>query len=227
VRSGIPATELEAVPTLADSALAHRPAAIVVVVVLWCGTGLAIAWLVARRGHEFRHAGPLGLVFGPLLLGLLTATLRPQEETAKPVVVRPARTLGGNQRVLVAVIGDPSQIVDALPVLRFTAQHIAQVEIARPVTFDVARAGPDDGDRVEAARELEEAALFLEDLQPGLVLVPGRGVDAVTRYIDERDADIVIVVGDDDAQAQLCRGQGRRTAAVMVGHKPDHAGSSR
>lgn len=217
--ASVPSGAEENVPS--QTFLADQPLAILAVVVLWCALGAAVAVVLSRRGHDLRTLGPLGIALGPLLIGFATASLRPQERAARPFVLREPTTLGPGQRVLVAVLGDPRLVADALPVLRMTEGRIAQVEIAGIITYEAAGADGDDVDRDTAAAALRDASVFLDEYEPGLVLLPGRGVSAVTRYIDERGVDLVLVAGDDNAQAELQQATSHRTVALVVGDRPE------
>ncbi len=202
-------------PILAEVGLAGQFGWIAVIACAWVGTGLLIAFGQARRGHDPRPLAVLGVALGPFLYGYARTGMRDYEDETSPVVIRDATDHGGSLRVLVSVTGEPSGIVDALPVVRLLAPDVAQVEIARLVTFDVARTC-DAGDVDRAVRELESSGVFLHDLEPGLVLIPGRGLDVLYRYAVERSVDVVIVVGDEAAHRDLADGAGGRTAAVAL-----------
>lgn len=208
-------------PPVSEAALAERPGVIAVVLIAWFAAGLCVAAVMSRRGHAFRPLGGLGVAFGPLLLGVVLANLRFREQLVRPKVLRSAGHLGGHRRALVAVFGAPEQVVDAIPPLQEALSELAQVEIAVPVTYDTADAEPDDDAQRAAVRTLDQAALFLEEFQPGLVLVPGPGVRAITRYAEREGIDVVMVAGDRKAQAALCRLRGPRTVAVMLGTAAD------
>lgn len=198
------------------AALADQPIAIVVVAA-WCGAGLVVASVMSRRGHAGRPLGALGLVLGPLLVGYAVANLRWRERFAAPVVVREAGSLGGTERVLVAMLGEPSSVADVLPVLRSAEGRLERVDIGCVVSFDDAEAPPTDEDTRRAIEGLEQAALFLQDYAPGLVLLPGRPCDAITRYAESESADMIVVAGDDDAQSSLCDDHHLRTVTMVLG----------
>ncbi len=185
-----PAVELH------DAGLASEPWSIAVVAIVWLGSGLGIAWRESRRGHELRHLVPLGIAFGPLLAGFARSSLRVHESTARPVVLRAAEDGSNTRLVLVAVLGAPERVADLRPFLQLVLTDATRVALARPVTFDAARAEGDDPGRARVTRELEHAALFIHDLDPDLVLIPGHGTAAVERFTADRHADLVIVVGD-------------------------------
>lgn len=205
-----------------NAALADQPLAVAAIAVAWWVSGFAVAGILARRGHSLRHVGALGLVLGPLLVGLAVANLQWKERFARPVVVREAGRLGGSERVLVAVLGDPSSVADALPVLRSAGERLGSVDIACPVTFDRADADhqTDQLDSHDAVDALEQAALFLDEFRPGLVMVPGRSSDAVVRYVQAEAPDMVVVAGDDDVQSALSRDHRLRTVTMVLGSDP-------
>lgn len=209
--------------SLVEGALAERPAVIVAVVLCWALVGLLTAALTARRGHAFRPLGGLGVAFGPLLLGFVLATLLTRERASRPLVIREAKAHGGDQDVVIAVLGPPDEVVDAIPVLRLSGSSLGRVDLVRPVTYDAAEAPEQDPDRRDATQELEVAALFLHEFAPGLVLVPGRGATAVDEYLGRRDVDLVLVSGDRKSQDELSRKRRRRAVTVMLGAPRDQA----
>lgn len=183
---------------IADVGLAASPLAMLFVSLAWAGIGVRIATTESRRGHEVRHLLPLGIALGPFLAAYARSTLRRLEETARPIVVRESTASAGGCGLLVLLLGPARHVADVLPMLTRIADPGSTVYVVRPVTFDVARATDDDAGRRLATRELEAAGLFLHELDPGLVLVPGPDVDAL-RLAGERGADFLAVVDGDPA----------------------------
>lgn len=203
-----------------NASLADRPAVAAAVVVAWSLSGLVVGALLSRRGHAARPIGALGLVFGPLLLGFARANLRSREETACPVVLRPSRPLGGEQRVLLAVRDEPRHAADALPLLRARSAELGEVWIGYPVSFEdgeAAQEGRVDEEDPAARDVLEQAAVFLEEFAPGLLLLPGRFEDAVERQVRSGAVDMAVLAGDDAVQSALCRGSELRTITMVLG----------
>lgn len=195
--------------------LAERPLVVVAVLLAWCSIGLAVACVLSRRGHERRPLSALGIAFGPALMGFAVASLRQRERTATPVVLREAGVLGGGERVLVALRGRPTDVADALPVLRSIGDDLGTVWIGWAVSFEDAEDHEaDTGTCPASARVLEQAALFLDDLRPGLLLLPGRYDDALHRYLAAGLVDVVIMVGE--VPEHRAGGSGRRRTLTMV-----------
>lgn len=200
------------------AALADEPFAVAAIAAAWFACGLAVAALLARRGHSFRHVGALGFVLGPLLVGFAFSTLRSRERHARPVVMRQPRTLGGTERALVVVLGSHEHVAPALGVLRTFGDRLLAVDVGVMVTFDDADEELEDGAAPPAAVDtLAHAADLLGEFGPGLVLLPGRPVDAVARYVESENADIVVVAGDHHAQSALCEDRRLRSLATVVG----------
>ena len=211
-------------PLAVHAALADQPFAVLAIVAGWSACGLMIAFALAHRGHAARPVTALGVVLGPLLLGLAVATLRSGERYAAPVEVRAPRQHGGSTRVLVAMSDDPNAVADALPLLHSPGLDLGEVCIGVAVNFEDAGAGMNEASTRTAVEVLERAAVFLEAFGPGLVILPGRSADALHRSMESGEADLVLVVGDDAAQSALCRDRGVRTVTMaMAGEQPgDH-----
>lgn len=200
------------------AALADEPFAVAAIAAAWFACGLVVAAFLAGRGHSFRHVGALGFVLGPLLIGFAISTLRSREEHARPVVMRQPRTLDGTERALVVLLGSREHVTDALGVLRTLEDRLLAVDVGVLVTFDDADEEREDGAAPPAAIDaLADAADRLGEFGPGLVLLPGRPVDAIARYVRSESADIVVVAGDHDAQSVLCEDQRLRSLATVVG----------
>lgn len=197
-------------------ALTNRSLLVALVVMAWASSGWAIAVLAARRGHDLRTLGALGIVFGPLMAGLFLANVAPHEEEVEPIELSPPGRLGGHQRAVVAVLGEPAQVADALPFLRALGPSLGEVILARPITFESADDDDWDDAKEGAARALSEAAVFLDDLRPGQVLLPGTFARALSRYVVGRRVDIAIAVGDNAAKAALCRGGALGPSMVVM-----------
>lgn len=183
---------------VAEVGLAASPWAMLAIALAWGGAGIRVAVHEARRGHELRHLLPIGLAMGPLLVAYARSSLRRLEGTAEVVVVRQTDTRR-HPGLLIALLGEAHDVADVLPMLARIVEPGSSVEVARPVTFDAARAGTDDDDRRRATRALEDAGLFLHEFDPGLLLVPGPELASLQRLADERHAEFLAIVdGDPD-----------------------------
>ena len=202
-------------PTLSEQALAHSPALVVGLVVLWIALGVSAAGRLRRRGHEARSVTALGVVLGPFLIGYDRLALRPQRHHAQPVVVAAPTPFPGATRVVVAVLGAAERAADAETVLRLSRESLADVRVVTPLPYEVATE-VDHPDRDAALRRLRQAAQFLGDVEPGLVLVPGRGIDAVTAYLADDPADVLVVTGAPTVHASLSRDHAGRAVSITT-----------
>ena len=178
---------------IADVGLATSPLAMVFFALAWAGIGAQIAVSEARRGHELRHLFPLGIALGPFLAGYARTSLRRLEDSARPVVVREPAETGRGPGLLIALVGSARHVADVLPMLARLTSPGTAVDVVRPVTFDAARCDEESRERGAATRDLEHAGLFLHELDPGLLLAPGPGLDAFRRLAADRDAEYLVV----------------------------------
>ncbi|MDE0804290.1 MAG: hypothetical protein OSA99_13330 [Acidimicrobiales bacterium] len=180
---------------VADVGLAASPWAMVFFALLWGGAGARIALYESRRGHELRHLVGMGIAMGPFLAAYAVGSLRRLESTARPVVVRPSPQPDRRPELLIALCGPAHLLADVRPMLTRLARSGGSVEVALSVTFDAAR--DHDLAQPDAMRELEAAGLFLHDLDPALVLLPGSGFASFRDRAQERGADFLAVVDRD------------------------------
>lgn len=188
------------------------------VALVWGGAGMRIAVHESRRGHDLRHLLVIGVAMGPFLAAYARSTLRRLESTARPVVLRATSNPLDRPELLIALLGPAHLLADVRPLLARLTGGSSSVEVVCPVTFDEARSGGDDPGRRRAVRALEDAGLFLHDLDPGLALLPGPDFDALRRYAADRDAEFVAIVDGDPHT-----GRGRvEILAVGASRQLDH-----
>lgn len=199
--------------------LADQPIFVVVVAVAWSASGVAVAAVLSRRGHAFRALAGLGIALGPLLVGFALSSLQWKERHARPVVVREPHPHGGSERVLVAVLGDVTDVAGSLEVLRSMSDRLHIVDVGVMVTFDDAadELAEQEPGCAEALGTLHSAGAALEEFDPGLVLLPGRASDALARYVESEGADLVIIAGDDHVQSALKNDQKLRDVTAVMG----------
>lgn len=178
-------------------------------VLAWIGSGVLAAYLLGRRGHDLRSLLGLAVVFGPLFVPLAWEFAQRREPAARPIRLDPPPAAGTGQHAIVAVLGAPESIVDALPVLASFGTFTA-LTIAAPIDYESAgRDAPDDARRA-AARRLTAAATFLTDVTPSRVLVPGNPETALARLV-EPEHDLIVITG-----ATTDVGAERLSAAVGI-----------
>ncbi len=182
------------------------------VVLRWIGVGLLTAYVMSRRGHDFRPAAALGVVLGPLLVPLAIAKARHGERQSQPLVVRPGTRSSGPVQVLIGIGGDPESATAALAMLDILGPRLGRITVGRAVPFDCT--DPNDGSSAtaEAVFAVETSTLFFHRYDPGAVLVPGPWPKALLDYAARRWYDVVFLVVDGRPSSQ--RGLDNLTQSV-------------
>lgn len=196
------------------SMIREHPLLVVAVVVAWIAMGQVIAARTAPDERARRPLAALGVFFGPLLWTYVRNAFRPHR-TDRELVLAEAHEHEGSTRVVVAVLGAPEDAADVAGILSMVGGEVASVDLVAPVTptavDDVA-----DPDHRAALDRLWQAAPFLDHVAPGMRLIPGHGVAAVAAHLHQHPADLVLVTGAPEAQAELARlGAGRTVAAAL------------
>lgn len=174
-------------------ALSAGPVWLGVGVLAWVASGVVVAIVLSRRGHHLRSVLGLAVVLGPLFLPLALEFVRRREPAARPIALDPRPRPGTGQHAIVAVLGEPESVVDALPVLA-SFGSVTALTLAAPIDYESAdRAHPDEVRR-EAERRLTAAATFLTDVTPSRVLVPGTPETALARLV-EPEHDLIVITG--------------------------------
>ena len=159
----------------------------------WVTAGLLTAVILKRRGHEFRSAAALGLVFGPLFIPLAREAMRRRrEDTAKgSIAVSGGSARRGPVDVLVGLLAPAASVTSIIPILDTLGDRLGRLTLARVLTFESFR---DEEDRNRAALELGCAELFLTDYGPSTVFVPGHPRTALVAHATEAGYDLLIIV---------------------------------
>jgi hypothetical protein len=184
-----------------------EPILAVAVALVVAGFGIVASVALVRRSRHRRPPATLVTSLAPAHRGRRVGTSRHRRPRRPPdrAISRAAGTHGGGDvAVLVAVLGEPTAVADVNPVLRSVGRHLGQVTLARPVDVGEARRGWADTKQA-AIRTLSHAALFVQGPPPRLVLIGGRGEQAVARYAATQAVGVVVLVGDPEVDPDLCR----------------------
>ncbi len=160
----------------------------------WVAAGLLTAVILKRRGHEFRSAAAVGLVFGPLFIPLARQAMRRRrDDTATgPIAVSAGSARTGPVDVLVGLMGPAACVTSVIPILDTLGDRLGRLTLARVLNFESFH---DEEDRNRAALELSCAELFLADYGPSTVLVPGHPRTALVAHAADAAYDLLIIVG--------------------------------
>lgn len=161
--------------------------------VVWVALGVGAALWLSRRGHHLRSLLGLAVVLGPFFLPLALEFVRRREPAARPISLDPAPRAGAGRHAIVAVLGPPESIVDALPVLE-SFGGVSAMTLASCIDFESADRADWDEVKAGAERRLSAAATFLTDVVPSRVLVPGTPETALARLVDA-DHDLIVITG--------------------------------
>lgn len=179
----------------AAGGLAESPVAIVAVLAAWVSSGLIVAYVMHRRGHEFRTMAVFGAAFGPLFIGLASTITRDDEEV-DPIVLRTGRPGDGSIDVLVAFddadAQDDSGVASVLALLEPAVRRVA---LARTIDFQSARDEKWADAKAQAAADLVGRAEGLGSYDPSTVLVPGPAAKALVRHAVREGYDVLVVGG--------------------------------
>ena len=174
-------------------ALAAAPLWIGAGVLVWVASGVVAAYVLGRRGHHLRSLIGLAVVLGPLFVPLAWDFARRREPAAVPINLDPAPRPGTGRHAIVALLGAPESVVDALPVLASYGAFTA-ITLAAPIDYESADRSASDEGRVAAERRLSAAATFLTDVTPARVLVPGTPETALARLVGP-EHDVIVITG--------------------------------
>ena len=158
----------------------------------WVGVGLATAFMLRRRAHEFGPNAALGAVLGPVFLFLAYDIVRRREDEMPIELAAPTPSHG--PAVLVIAAGDLDDPVAARAAVASVGE-LGPVTAAVPVEYEVAERVHRFGKSPPLSTKLDDLAASLSEYDPGLMMLPGRVDRSIPRGIAETGAEVVIIVG--------------------------------
>lgn len=169
-------------------------------VVVWVLAGVVTAVVLSRRGHDLRSVLGLAIVLGPLFVPLAREFVRNREPAARPIRLDPPPD-GSGRHAIVAVLGAPESVVDALPVLE-GFRPVSAVTLTTLIDYQTAERREEDAITRDAERRLTAAAAFVMDLRPARVLLPGTVDTALARFAGDDHHVIVLTGATEDVGAE-------------------------
>jgi len=161
----------------------------IVVAAVWISTGLVLSVVMGRRGHLSVGWGVLGATLGPLAVAVALGTARHEEEEA-PLLVAPARSLGGPVNVLVGVDGSVQSQLAVQRLAPLFGPRLGRVCLATVVPFDDV---PDNTRR--ALAELHRLARLSGITDVGEELLHGAPARALGHFAAAEGFDLIVVGG--------------------------------
>jgi hypothetical protein len=158
----------------------------------WAAIGLLAAVYLRSRGHEFQFFAMWGVLLGPLFLPMAFDLIRSREQ-GSPLFIRSGGSASGDLDVLVVVLGTAELTADVRPLLAGLGPRLGRVTLAGLIPYQAARRPGWQDEKQEVRHRLEQAALFLQDHEPSLVLLPGSVCRAVSTFAFS--VNLLVVVG--------------------------------
>lgn len=163
------------------------------VALLWAVSGLLAAYVMKRRGHEFRSLAALGLALGPLYIPLALQHAR-SEPDVKPLPLNRGDAGDGSVDVLIGLRGSADCVSDALPVIDLLEPRIGRVTIAAAVDYESAGSNDWSDAKSAAAVELDLASILASQCcRPETVIVPGPPDYAFVRYAQQNGHHLLLI----------------------------------
>lgn len=188
-----------------DPILAESPAAIATVAAAWASSGLIAAYVLGRRGHEFRTMAVLGCVLGPLFIALAVDIVRHDEDRVRPIVLSAGARAGGPVDILVGLDGSRASPAALRSVLEMLDSRVGRVTLARAIDFQSASDDDWSDAKGSAALELKVWASCVPGQEPARVLVPGAPGQALPGYAVREGYHLLVLSGG--WRSRLLRGR--------------------
>lgn len=159
-----------------------------VVLAVWLSAGGLTAFVMARRGFDWRAWTALGIVFGPFSVPLAWQDVR-RALHLRPHVLHLGEPGAGDVDVLVGLDGSPESRQALARAVALLDGRIGRLTLAAVIDADAAAVG----EREEAAAEIREQAAMYQDRGPSTVVLPGQPAEALSTYCRETSHDLIVV----------------------------------
>lgn len=167
------------------------------VAILWACSGLVAAYLMKRRGHEFRSLAAVGFALGPFYIPLALHHAE-REREVEPLRLGKGDAGGGAVNVLIGLRGSAESVSDALKVLALLGPRTGRVTIAAAIDYESASSKDWCDVKSAAAIELELASSIASlCCRPETVIVPGLADQAFRRYAEDNGHHLILMTGPD------------------------------
>lgn len=176
--------------------LASSPIAVILIWGAWMGTGLVVAGLLGRRGHDQRAFSAMGLALGPFMIGIALGTARRCAASAQPIQLQTGHERDGDTRVLIGATGSGRTVAEAVPLLKRLGDAISVVTIAGIVDYEAAESPHWCDRKAHVAEQLDTARAILAEFDPGLVMLAGEPRSALRDYAASENYDRVLIVNE-------------------------------
>lgn len=166
----------------ADAAASSPAFAVAAFFVGWVVVGLALAWLLVRRGHDPLVIAALGVGLGPLLVVLIAD---PGDGTrVRSRLVRGGSARDGDVDVLIVLDGDPSALRELDPTLQCLHDDLRRTTIVTTVPHECIEPDPMNRALPAATARLLAAAEHIGPLEPELVVLAGHPRHVPLRFAE-------------------------------------------
>jgi len=160
---------------------------------VWACSGLIIAGLLARHGHNFWLLGLISLGFGPFVLLIWSKALYQLPSQVTVVKDDPIKADAGWIDVLVGLDGSDRSVESARSVLHTLGPAIGRLRLTSVIDHEVANAAEMYEIDDERIRFLESAAGTLGYDSAEISLVSGRPDRALVEHATANEFDLVVI----------------------------------
>jgi len=164
-----------------------------IVVAGWAAIGVVTGLVMGRRGFSAWAWLFIGVVLGPLVVPLAFASIR----EGRPVMLErlsEGRPSGGGTNVLIGIDGSDGASDAARASLAVVGSALGRCTLAGVIDRDTARAPAAlrlERERLQEA--LQAVAGSIPRVEPDIVLLEGKPVDALTRFAAEGGYELIVV----------------------------------
>jgi hypothetical protein len=156
----------------------------------WILIGLALAFLLVRRGHDPRLMTALGIGLGPILLALVA-----DSDDKRPVrcrVISDGRDGAGDLDILIVVGGDPAAVRELDTTLRSLGDVVRRTTLTTTVPHECIDPDPLNRSLPAATDRLLAAAALVAPVDPELVVLAGDPRRAPARFARAHHYDLTL-----------------------------------
>jgi nucleotide-binding universal stress UspA family protein len=160
--------------------------------VAWLTTGVVLAVVMGRRGHNAFEWFLIGSILGPISLPLAWARINDEPRQDRDVVGAAPGHGAGPLDILVGIDGSDESLAALRAAVEMLGTRVRRLTLANVTDFD--HGSPQaEPDRKRALAILEDAAALVSASQPGTILLSGRPADALSAHARGDGYELLVV----------------------------------
>jgi len=165
---------------------------VLIFLLAWAATGVSLALLFRRLGHNFLVFATLGVALGPLVVLLIADSTR-RADIVPEVIRRGRENPSGSIDVLIGLDGSDACLQSTVTAFEILRPIVRNLRLATVLDLETARAPKSFQTDEERIAHLHRAATVFDWGEPELVVLGGSADRALIDHGSNENVDLIVV----------------------------------